>query len=180
MTDQVDIGLLRRILSYDAETGVLTWKERTEAEDARKGRRTTFNKQFAGKEAFTAKSGGYRVGRMFDVLYKAHRVAWAIHHAKWPDGSIDHINGDKSDNRIVNLRIVDASGNAKNSKMFSHNTSGYIGVGWYKAYGKWEAHIQNEKKRIFLGYFDSIDDAVAARKKAERDMGFHENHGRAA
>lgn len=180
MTEQVDIGLLRRILSYDAETGVLTWKERTEAEDARKGRRTTFNKQFAGKEAFTAKSGGYRVGRMFDVLYKAHRVAWAIHHAKWPDGSIDHINGDKSDNRIVNLRIVDASGNAKNSKMFSHNTSGYIGVGWYKAYGKWEAHIQNEKKRIFLGYFDSIDDAVAARKKAERDMGFHENHGRAA
>jgi hypothetical protein len=169
---------LRNLLRYDPETGSMVWLIRGPDEDARAGRRAAFNKKFAWKEAFTANSCGYRVGRIFDRMYKMHRVAWAIHYGAWPEGNIDHINGDKSDNRIQNLRLVDHVENARNTKTHAHNTSGHRGIHWYKAYGKWSAQIQVKGRNISLGYFGQKQDAIAARLAAESKYGFHENNGR--
>jgi len=170
--------MLRKLLRYDPETGKLFWRERCARIEPRQHTRNTFNKQFAGKEAFTATTNNYKVGRINDVLYKAHRVILAMHNGEWPNGPVDHINGIRFDNRTSNLRIVDHLGNARNTKMPSHNTSGVIGVHWYRAYKKWSAHITVQRKTKCLGYFEKKEDAVAARKKAEREIGFHKNHGR--
>jgi hypothetical protein len=169
---------LRNLLRYNPESGSIVWMERGASEDDRPSRRATFNKQFAGKEAFTAISCGYRVGRVFDRMYKMHRVVWAIYYGEWPEKNVDHINGNKLDNRIQNLRLVDHVENARNAKTHSHNTSGHRGVHWYKAYGKWSAYIQVKGRNICLGYFLEKQDAISARLAAEEKYNFHENHGR--
>jgi hypothetical protein len=88
-----------------------------------------------------------------------------------PDGEItDHINQDKLDNRKSNLRTVDKSVNAHNSKIPRNNTSGYKGVQWFKPHGLWSARIKVRGKTYHLGYFHDIEGAVAARKKAEADL----------
>ena len=175
--------LLRQLLRYEPDTGKLYWKERTpdlftngarsaDCECAR------WNAQFAGKEAFTSISIRYKVGSIFYAQYKAHRIIWSIFYNDCSDFTIDHINGDSCDNRIVNLRKSNALDNMRNRKLQSNNKSGALGVCWYKASRKWKAYIKNNKKNIHLGYFDNLDDAIAARKEAEAKYGFHPNHGR--
>lgn len=83
---------------------------------------------------------------------------------------IDHINGNKLDNRKCNLRIVDYSKNAMNSKTPSNNTSGIKGVYWDKRSNKWEAAIQINMKKKSLGYFKNKEDAIKARKEAEKEL----------
>lgn len=99
---------LRQLVEYDPETGFLTWKPRDG--NAR------FNSKLAGKPALAQPSKGYRTGRIKGKNYKAHRAAWAVTHGEWPQGQIDHINGDRSDNRLSNLRAVSQSENGKNQK----------------------------------------------------------------
>lgn len=105
-------------------------------------------------------------------------MAWLYIYGEFPDGEIDHINGNKADNRICNLRCVDHFTNMKNYPLPRNNKSGIIGVSWYKALSKWEAKIQHDGKSIHLGYFDDLDDAAKARKAAEEKYSFHANHGR--
>ena len=99
--------------------------------------------------------------------YYAHRLAWFYVHGEWPAEQMDHINGDRSDNRIANLREATQSGNGQNKKMQRNNTSGCIGVTWSKRRKKWLAKIGVAGKVSYLGYFDIFDDAVAARKEAK-------------
>lgn len=109
----------------------------------------------------------------------AHRIIWTMIHGLIPDGLvIDHINHNASDNRIGNLRLVHRIDNQRNMKKNIKNTSGVVGVGWYKNYQKWTATIQVRGKAVKLGYFASFDDAVEARRKANIKYGFHPNHGR--
>ncbi len=179
------IEQLHTLLSYDPSSGKLFWKERSEASYA--GRQIPpansirgWNTRYAGKEAFTADdSVGYLVGRIFGVNYNSHRIAWALHHNKWPEGPIDHINGNRSDNRIENIRLVSPQENARNSKRAISNKSGTTGVTWRKRDRKWHAHISVARKHIYLGYFSNRDAAIEARKAAEKKLGFHPNHGRA-
>ncbi len=77
----------------------------------------------------------------------------------------DHINGNTLDNRRANLRLATYSQNLRNQKRARHNTSGYKGVGWHKASGKWRAYIQFNGKHISLGYFDTPESAYEAYKK---------------
>ena len=91
---------------------------------------------------------------------------------------IDHENGDRSDNRIANLRDVPPSENMRNVKRHITNTSGHVGVFWYKPRNKWVARITVNYTLHHLGYFTDIADAIAARKAAEIFYGFHKNHGR--
>ncbi len=170
--------LLRRLLRYEPETGKLYWLERTSDVDARFRQ---FNSQFSGKEALygASSSNGYCTGAIFNRQYLAHRVIWAIVHGEWPD-HIDHINGCRTDNRIINLRSVNKAQNAQNMAKSRRNKSGAIGVYWAKHAGKWRAEITANGKRCHLGYFDTIHEASFARLDAQRRLGFHPNHGRVA
>ena len=138
-----------------------------------------WNTVWAGKEAFTAIDGkGYRHGSLDYTYVRYHRVLWALSHGRWPNGEIDHIDGDRLNNALPNLREATPSQNQKNKIRPKNNTSGHLGVSWYKPYGKWRVWVQVDGRQKHLGYFDALADAVAARSRAEARYGYHENHGR--
>ena len=97
---------------------------------------------------------------------------------EWPRKTIDHVNGDRSDNRVVNLRSVAHQENHRNRAIPKSNTSGVMGVYWGKRDRKWYAQIKINGKKKHLGSFSCKKKAIQARKKAEIDYGFHANHGR--
>ena len=109
-----------------------------------------------------------------------HRLAWLLMTGAWPTDEIDHINGIKTDNRWENLRSVSSRGNKLNRQRQQNNKSGVNGVHWHKPANKWRAVISINRKPIYIGIFDDIRDAEAARKRAEEKYGFHKNHGRLA
>ena len=169
---ELDADYLRERLSYNPETGLLHWKYNPKMPQS-------WNTQWALKEAFTYVSGGrYRQGAIDGVNHHAHRIAWAMFYGEWPTGVVDHINGDGTDNRIENLRMGTVSDNAKNAKRSIANSSGATGVTYVKRRGKWQAQIVHRGRCNFLGYFDDVNEAIAARKQAEVKYGFHANHGR--
>lgn len=170
--------LLRKLLRYEPDTGKLFWRERPRELFKSDGSFKRWKSKFAGKEAFSGFDDGYKRGYIFGVKFWAHRVCYAIFFGKWPSGQIDHINGIKSDNRIINIRDVSCSENLKNKRLQRNNTSGVCGVYFYKPTEKWGASIKLNKRSKHLGYFHKIEDAIAARKAAEVKYGFHENHGR--
>ena len=181
-------ALIRQLMEYSPETGELRWCARTEADFAPDRaqspaeRAVGWNKRFAGKPALSYLDPvtGYRRGTYKGMGLIAHRVAWAIYHGEWPCGEIDHINGQRADNRIENLRVVNSLENRRNMKRPADNTSGFIGVSFDKRAKKWEAHIgYGGSRKRFLGYFNDKEAAHAARRSAEMEMGFHPNHGRA-
>jgi hypothetical protein len=174
-----DPKTLRILLDYNPETGALTWKNRTSNMFVTEAHATRWNTRYAGKRALTADNGrGYRKGKILGVAYRAHRVAWAMYYGKWPQ-IIDHENGVKDDNRIVNLRSVTNSVNLKNAAMYGTNTSGHVGVYWNKDSCKWVSQIGHNSKLVYLGRFKNKSDAINARKAAEVEYGYHPTHGRA-
>ena len=134
----------------------------------------------ANKIAGSIYSTGYRRIRIRGTRYRAHRLTWLWHHGSWPDGPLDHINGDRLDNRIENLRVVTTQENQKNRKVPCNNSSGVVGVCFHKQHQKWAAQIWIDGKPKHIGHFEDFNEAVAARKAAEIDNNYHENHGRAA
>ena len=179
MTDNLPSPeLLRKLLRYDPETGKLFWRERGEGLFSTPAACKRWNTRYAGTEALaTIRERGYRCGGIFAVMYRAHRVIWAMETGEWPSEYIDHINGDTSDNRISNLRDVSVSENGKNQKRPASNTSGAVGVHWDGRRGNWVARIYGSHGE-YVGAFTNYDDAVAARKAAEARHGYHGNHGR--
>lgn len=171
---------LRSILSYDPDNGNLTWKPRPLDHFVSQRGCSTWNTRFAGKPAFTALSAGYRIGAVDYQTLKAHRVAWAIYHGEWPEGQIDHIDGDRANNQMVNLRVVDHQENARNQQRRADNTSGVTGVSYAQKERRWYACIRKDGRTIPLGTFVSKELAIAARQAADQRLGFHPNHGRIA
>ena len=162
---------LRKLLRYDPETGLLFWRSRGNY---------AWDRRFSGKRAFTSQNNsGYFVGGINRKSYVLHRVAWKIVHGEDPE-RIDHVNGDKADNRLCNLRSVTHQENQKNTPRPKHNKSGVVGVCLDKRSDKWFAQIQVNGKCVNLGLYDDFSSAVQARKTAEIKFGFHENHGREA
>ena len=138
-----------------------------------------WNSRFAGKETLTTLNQiGYRQVAIFGQYYLAHRLIWLYHYGAWPKGEIDHVNGDRSDNRLENLRDVPRKINGRNQRKLDANTSGHTGVSWCKQTGKWRATIKVDYRNLHLGRFSQISNAIAARKDAEKLHGFHANHGR--
>jgi hypothetical protein len=172
---------LRKLVSYDAETGVFRWRPRAELWFESRRSFKVWNKSYAGEQCFhTPDTSGYATAVILGRLVSGHRIAWAIHYGEWPADQIDHINGDKLDNRIRNLRVVTALENSRNSKRPVNNTSGVVGVRYSKRLDRWLAAIGSGPTRQHLGCFTSFEDAVNVRKEAERKLGYHPNHGRAA
>ena len=175
---------LKECFSYDYSTGELSWKNRPEHHFSSKyrsaaGCMNNWNSKMAGKPALGSISKeGYKFGRLDGKTVKAHRIIWKMIHGTDPDGQIDHINGIRDDNRAENLRSVDERDNRANAELYKTNKSGCHGVRWNKATNNWRVTISRDKKRYHIGMFKNIDDAIAARKKAEASLGFHANHGR--
>jgi len=170
------IALMRSLLSYDSESGILTYKERSRDYFATGRACTVWNSRFAGT-AVGCDKGGYLY---FNLRKKAHSVAracWIVHHGEIPD-TIDHIDGNTKNNAISNLRNVEFKDNAKNLKTYSNNKSGCAGVYWHKSIGKWTASIRASGKLNAIISTNDFFEAVCARKSAERSLGFHENHAR--
>ena len=155
MTDQDFIEFLNINVFYDEQVGLFIWKQKRQG-------------VIAGKFGNLEKTGYIRV-KLLNKKYLAHRLAWFIVHKKWPEGQIDHINGNRSDNRIVNLRVVGQSGNAQNRRVKQkNNQSGYFGV--YVSGSRWRAQIRINKKLKHLGLFDTPELASEAYLNAKRIM----------
>lgn len=160
---------LRELLRYDPDTGKLFWLPRPREMFTRDRLFVTWNKRFSGKEAFTATSRqGYKVGAVFDVVVAAHKVIWAMEKGYWPSQQIDHVSGQRSDNRIRNLREATSSQNSMNTKIRSDNTSGYRGVSFHKLTGKWVARIVANKSRFYLGMHPTAERASEAYEAASK------------
>jgi len=158
---------LRRLFDYDPETGVVTRKVAVNNNKAKKGDFVT-SKDIKGYLRVTI--SGKRV--------KLHRVCYALYHGHDPyPMQCDHVNHDRTDNRICNLRLVTNQENQKNRSKIKSNTSGVCGVCFHKTLKKWHAYIAANGKREHLGTFTNKADAIAARKAAEIKYGYHENHG---
>lgn len=148
---RVSIEYLRKRYSYNPETGDITSRGtgrvfKTYRTD---GRTNYITMSLKRRPAF------------------AHRVAWALHYGEWPNGQIDHIDRDGTNNRINNLRIVDWVQNARNQRPPVTSKSGVCGVIWVKEKSKWRAQIGVAGKQICLGYYKEVEEARSARKAGE-------------
>ena len=153
----MDIVLMKQFISYNPDTGEMTWKQ------------VMSNRAKVGSPCgANVDSKGYGRVCFNGKQYRAHRVAWALHYGFEPEGILDHVNGDRLDNRISNLRQVDLSQNARNSGLSKNNTSGHKGVTWHQKAGKWVAQISMNKKNKYLGLFDDKKLAMEARDNAEK------------
>lgn len=123
-------------------------------------------------------SKGYYLGTFGGVTLFEHQIAWLLIHGEWCEGEIDHEDGNRLNNGPTNLRSVTGTENQRNKKLQTNNTSGAPGVSFDRRKGKWIARIGAGSNRLYLGQFDSFDSALFARKEAERELGYHENHGR--
>jgi hypothetical protein len=150
----------REILDYNPETGEFRWKVRDNVQGY-------WNYKYAGKLAGTMQNKGYVQISINYKCFLAHRLAWLITHGEWPPDQIDHRDGDRTNNRINNLRLATNQENIRNSKTKVNNTSGVSGVCFHNRRKKWRARIRANGKRINLGLFGLFEDAVIARKQAE-------------
>lgn len=157
--DDLTHAEVARALAYDHASGVLTW-------------RPGYSRAKVGGEAAGWVSAfGYVLVKIGGGRYMAHRLAWLLHHGQWPTGQIDHINGVKTDNRIENLRDVDASTNQQNRRRATAAArSGTLGVARADARQKWRAQIHVGGKQVFLGHFESAESAHAAYLSAKRQL----------
>lgn len=125
----------------------------------------------------TVGAKGYLTATIDGKTYKQHRLVWLYFNGSFPEGQIDHINQDKADNRISNLRVVTNLENCRNKGKSKANTSGVTGAYLDKRTSRWRAIICIEGKNKNLGFYASKKEAATARKEAEVKYGFHENHG---
>jgi hypothetical protein len=154
------LELINSTLSYDPNSGVLTWKRRPLKffKDARAC--NTWNAIYPGRVAGTLTRGYIRINVSL-VFYDAHRLGWLIMYGEWPE-EIDHINGIRTDNRIENLRKATRAQNCQNLSIRKSNTSGFIGASWNKKKKKWSSSIMVNYKNKFLGYYETAQDAHRA------------------
>lgn len=160
-----DIDKLRTLLSYAPETGELRWLPRP----LNKG----WTARFAGKIALTSVVRGTRQGAVYSQHQYAHRVAYALHNGRWPEGEMIARNGDLTDLRADNLLTTSPSliSQREAKKTRKNNTSGFPGVSFHKPSGRWQAHITIAGKHIALGRFGTPKAAAQARHRYEARHG---------
>jgi hypothetical protein len=164
MTDEELLSYIKSELRYEPETGHLFWI------NSRPG-------VAAGKRAGTKTPEGYNQLSVARRSLRAARIAFVLMTGRWPDGEIDHINGDRADDQWSNLRDVPTQVNLRNRRRPANNSSGAIGV--YKSKNRWRATIADNGKLVNIGTFATVEEAAAARARAAVRLGYHENHGRA-
>lgn len=148
-------GRLKQLLTYNRNTGIFIWNK-------------TVSRTIKGTIAgHTGKRGYSRIG-INGILYYAHRLAWLYEYGYTPENPLDHINRNKLDNRIKNLREVSIQCNLRNTKVFKNNTSGVTGVYWFPRDSCWVATIYINMRAIHLGRSKDFTEAVCHRLAAEQ------------
>ncbi|WQZ00658.1 HNH homing endonuclease [Xanthomonas phage NP1] len=142
------------LLAYEPDTGLLLWK-------VSKGTAK------AGRVAGSPHNEGYLRVKVHGKMNSAHRLAWLLHTGSWPSKHLDHIDGNRANNRIDNLRECTQAENLQNKGKYSNNKSGAQGVHWNKQAKKWMAQIRVAGKNIYLGLFETLEEAAAARAAAK-------------
>jgi hypothetical protein len=168
---------LKRLLNYDPETGVLTWKARTPdmfREPGGQKQCDLWNAQYAGKVAATSKNGKYARFKTSHVQYQAHRIIWKLMTGEDPI-EIDHIDGDGLNNTWINLRSVDRAANCRNRQGPNKKPKSIgLPMGVTKSPTAYTVIVAGK----YIGSFRTSYEARAAAKVAYKLLGFHPNHGR--
>ena len=151
---------LKELFVYDKMTGIFT-------------RKTTVGGQVAGTEIRAIDEKGYVRVKIDRVEHRVHRLAWLYVYGSLPTDQIDHINQDKKDNRIANLREADNTLNQRNKTLYKCNKTGYSGVSWHKRDKKYYVVIASKH----YGSFDSLEFAGLVASEVYDKLGYHENHG---
>ena len=154
MTKELTQERLKELIYYDPETGIFKRK----------------NPVSNSKPITSLHSQGYIRFTVDRVFHYAHRLAWLYVYGEFPDGVIDHINRQKQDNRISNLRISDHSKNGHNSNLSRRNKTGYTGVTFSPFAGKYRSCLVKNRKRIHIGYFDTPEEAHFAYLQAKQKL----------
>ena len=129
------------------------------------------NKQYlADKPAWSLHKTGYRHVTWMGKVHKVHRLIFLMHHGYLPP-EVDHINGDRADNRIENLRAANRSENQCNRPALASNTSGYPGVSWHKKSKAWLVRVMKNGKTHMVGYFKDLE--LAGLVSVEARAKFH-------
>lgn len=150
----MNIDVLKSLLRYDPDTGLIYWVAKGKG-------------MIKKKAAGTKLHSGYLGICIGPKRWQAHRIAWALHTGAWPKDQIDHINGIKTDNRACNLREATNSQNGKNLKLSKANKTGVAGVCWSERYQNYRVYIKVDHKQKYFGTFKNFDDAVKVRHEAE-------------
>lgn len=157
MREVISHSDLVRQLHYDRDIGRFTW-------------RVTRKKAVAGERAGSMRPHGYEMIGLSYRRYYSHRLAWFFVTGAWPVGQVDHVNGDRSDNRFSNLRLATHAENQRNRGRQRNNRSGVAGVHWANREQRWVAKIKINGKTQQIGVFTELPAAIAARKSAERRL----------
>lgn len=161
---------LKECLSYDPDTGSLTWKSRPLNHFKNEAGQNIWNAKFSGKPAFLTKdSGGYLMGRIDGKRYRAHRIIYKIMTGEEPK-LVDHDDRVRDNNAWKNLGNVSVRGNALNRELHHKNKTGYPGVN--PVGKKFRADISHGGQQLYLGTFPTLGDAIAARRAAESQYGY--------
>lgn len=161
----MSVGDIRDLIDYNPETGVLTAK-------------VNFSGRQAGSVIGSQTWQGYYAFSLFGKKCFAHRLAWLLHYGEWPSQPIDHINGIKTDNSIINLRLCSLSQNQFNKPTQKNNTTGVKGVYWNKRDKRYVASVQFNGKKYSAGHHKDIESAKeAVMKLREKLAGEFTNHG---
>lgn len=156
--NKIDSTLLKEILNYDFDTGIFTWKKRL------------CSRTVIGQTAGCLRNG-YITINILGKRYQAHRLALIYTYGHCDSFDVDHINGIKTDNKIVNLRFATRSENKQNIKKIQpNNKSGYMGVDWHKSTGFWRATITIMRKQKHLGLYKTPEEAHQAYLSAKRNF----------
>lgn len=171
MIEIIDSEYAREALDYDPTSGELYWRHRPQSHFRDERHFKRWNSRYALMRAgVVVQPHGYIIIKVNYRPYRAHRLAWLITHGTWPHDEIDHINGIRTDNRLVNIREATRRQNEANKRISKSNKSGVKGVSWNNKNKKWVACIKSNSRKVHLGYFDSINDAASAYACAARDM----------
>lgn len=173
----VPVLTLREALDYNPQTGLFFWRERpvhhfcNDMRWSAQNNCNRWNSRFAEKECFTTKQrNGYLSGVVDCTRLLAHRVAWAITAGSWPPDTVDHINGQRGDNRLCNLRLATRKEQSRNCASSKSSTSSFLGVSWRSDRKVWRAVIGDGSRQVFLGTFSDETEAAKAYDEAAKEL----------